>query len=50
LIQPVLCQKAKLRFGLVGLSASAQVDGIVYCTQTLAGDCDSVGWNDSDGA
>lgn len=44
LIQPVQGQAAKLRFGLVGLSASAREDGIVYRTQTLAGGIDSVGW------
>ena len=44
LIQPVQGQAAKLRFGLVGLSASAREDGIVYRTQTLAGDSESVGW------
>ena len=44
LIQPVQGQAAKLRFGLVGLSASAREHGVVYRTQTLAGDSDSVGW------
>jgi hypothetical protein len=43
LIQPVQGQTVKIRFGLVGLSASSRKDGIVYRTQTLAGDSDSLG-------
>lgn len=44
LIQPVQGQAAKLRFGLVGLSASSQDGSIVYRPQTLPGNNDSVSW------
>ena len=43
LIQPVQGHVSRLRFGLVGLSASVNGDGILYRVQTLAGGTESLG-------
>jgi hypothetical protein len=44
LIKPMQGQVGRVRFGLVGLSASAKDGAVVYVPRTLAGDTESIGW------
>ncbi|MEY4652500.1 MAG: hypothetical protein RI884_1081 [Pseudomonadota bacterium] len=48
LIKPLQGHIGRVRFGLVGLSASSKDGEIVYMPRTLAGDTESLGWLYSD--
>jgi hypothetical protein len=44
LIKPMQGHVAKVRFGLVAMSASATQEGVSYRPETLAGTTESIGW------
>ncbi len=44
LIKPMQGHVARVRFGLVGMSASSTQEGVSYRAETLAGTSESIGW------